>query len=112
MFDFVISPIAIGIFVLILTLIKSKSIKNGIGLGILAGILTLIVQFSFFLTCTNGENYAKHNWGLVYDTNELGVFTILFSFIIPALAIGSGCFICCKVFVLWQASSEKVFRQD
>ncbi len=98
MFDFVISPIAIGILVLILTLIKSKSIKNGFGLGISGGILTFIVQFSVFLTSNNGEDYAKYNWGLVYDTNELGFFTILFSFIIPGLAIGLGCFLCYKVF--------------
>jgi len=98
MFDFVISPIAIGILVLIIALVKSKSIKKGIGLGVLGGILTLIVQFSVFLTCTTGENYAKYNWGLVYDANELGFFTILFAFIIPGLAIGLGCFACHKVF--------------
>jgi len=98
MFDFVISPIAIGIFVLIITLIKSKSMKNGIGLGILGGILTLIVQFSVFLTSGSGENYAKYNWGLVYDANELSFFTILFAFIIPGLAIGLGWFACYKVF--------------
>lgn len=97
MFDYVVSPIALGIVVLIAVFVRSRSFKKSAGLGFVGAIVTLVVQISLFFTCTNGENYARRNWGLVYDANEMGFFTILFSFLIPGIAIGAGIYVCNKV---------------
>ena len=97
MFDFIITPVGIGIIVLFSVIINTKSFIKGSILGGLGVILALIFQVSMFFTSTNGENYAKQTWNIIYNSNELGFFTVLFTFIIPGLVIMTGIFSLYKI---------------